>query len=335
MQARDLFKFIYQSAFGCEHMVLNFENSVRMIEEETKNVQSKTDMLTENLCGEYSRVSLEWQKTGLSEKTLAKLFMMSAKHEENGKNVLRELLDDAKELVKQGNTPFSEEEYSAELALWENEGFPAVRHSEKFRNTYAPSYRVVSNRFVPFLPLFCKIDSALENGNTFTLAIEGGSASGKSTLSEVLEEVYGCTVFHMDDFFLRPEQRTEERLSEIGGNVDRERFLSEVLVPLSERKPVMYRRFDCQSLEILSPQEIVPTSFTVVEGAYCMHPELSSYYDFSVFLDVSEECQTERIKIRNSPLLAKRFFEEWIPMERRYFEKMDIKNKCDMSVVID
>ncbi|MBQ8758231.1 MAG: hypothetical protein IJZ20_00890, partial [Clostridia bacterium] len=81
---------------------------------------------------------------------------------------------------------------------------------------------------MPFLPLFAKLDGMLLTGNV-RLAVEGGSASGKSTLGALLESVYDCTVFHMDDFFLRPEQRTPERFAEIGGNVDRERFLSEVL----------------------------------------------------------------------------------------------------------
>ena len=51
------------------------------------------------------------------------------------------------------------------------------------------------------------------------------AGSGKSVLGQLLSEVYSCNLFHMDDFFLRPEQRTAERLAEAGGNVDRERFL--------------------------------------------------------------------------------------------------------------
>lgn len=46
------------------------------------------------------------------------------------------------------------------------------------------------------------------------VAIEGGSASGKTTLGELLQNVYDCPVFHMDDFFLRPEQRTEARFTQ-------------------------------------------------------------------------------------------------------------------------
>ena len=54
----------------------------------------------------------------------------------------------------------------------------------------------------------------------------------------------------MDDFYLQPHQRTEERLAEPGGNVDRERFLQEVLIPLHEGHDAVYRVFDCQILAL-------------------------------------------------------------------------------------
>ena len=88
-----------------------------------------------------------------------------------------------------------------------------------------------------FLPLFEKIDILLQKGKV-NFAIEGGSGSGKSSLSKMLEERYDCNVFHMDDFFLRPEQRVPERFMEPGGNVDRERFLETVLLPLSKNETI-------------------------------------------------------------------------------------------------
>ena len=60
----------------------------------------------------------------------------------------------------------------------------------------------------------------------------------------------------MDDFFLRPEQRTPERYAEPGGNVDRERFLAEVLIPLRAGETVQYRRFDCSTFTVLPPKPI-------------------------------------------------------------------------------
>ena len=180
-----------------------------------------------------------------------------------------------------------------------------------------------------FSPLFNEIDCLLTSGRV-TVAIDGGSASGKTTLAELFKERYDCTVFHMDDFFLRPEQRTKERLSEAGGNVDRERFLSEVLIPLKQNSTVCYRKFNCSAMQLGEPVTVVPKKLTVIEGAYSMHPELAPYYDYSVFLKIDEEYQKERIMKRNSPELAKRFFDEWIPLENLYFEKMGVRERCNL-----
>ena len=185
----------------------------------------------------------------------------------------------------------------------------------------------------PFFELFAKIDKKLQNGRVI-LAIEGGSASGKTTLSKTLEENYDCTVFHMDDYFLRPEQRTPERFKEIGGNVDRERFLEEILIPLKNKKTVTYRPFDCSALSLCPPITVTPKKLVVIEGAYSMHKDLERFYDLSVFLNVSPELQKNRIEKRNSLPLAKRFFNEWIPLEKVYFEKTDVKNRCDLTILV-
>ena len=43
-------------------------------------------------------------------------------------------------------------------------------------------------------------------------AIDGRCGAGKTTLAAQLQRRFGWSVLHMDHFFLRPEQRTEERL---------------------------------------------------------------------------------------------------------------------------
>ena len=160
-------------------------------------------------------------------------------------------------------------------------------------------------------------------------------SGGKTTLGELLQNVYGCPVFHMDDFFLRPEQRTEARFAQPGGNVDRERFLEEVLIPLREGRPVDYRRFDCATFTIAPPQRIKAGTLNIVEGAYSMHPDLAPYYDLSVFLPISAEKQRERILKRNAPAHAKQFFDRWIPFEQRYFDALDVRNRCDLILSAD
>jgi uridine kinase len=178
-----------------------------------------------------------------------------------------------------------------------------------------------------------RIDALLAQKAFVIVAIDGKCTSGKTTLAAQLEEVYDCNVFHMDDFFLRPEQRTKERFAQPGGNIDKERFLDEVLLPLSRGEHVNYRRFDCSTFTLTEPVSVTQKRLTIIEGAYSMHPELAKYYDISVFLNISADLQKKRIEHRNSPQMAVRFFNEWIPMEIKYFEAFNIKDQCD--IVID
>ena len=333
MQIKDLFKFLYQSAFGCEHMISSPDKVKERIVSEFESIKTRDTDLVIPLDGDYSRVSLSWLDKRMSADTLGEIFTLSAKKEPDGIDLLKSKLEIARELIVDGALPFNINEFDNDVSAWMSDGFPAVSHSDLFRDTYLPSYRVISNRFVPFLPLLAELDKRLKQGSV-TLAIEGGSASGKSTLGAMLQQIYRCTLFHMDDFFLQPHQRTPDRFAEIGGNVDRERFLEEVLIPHSKGEDVAYRRFNCSTLELEEPVMCTQNILTVTEGAYSMHPDLADYYDFSVFLDISPEYQRKRILKRNSPEFARRFFNEWIPMEIRYFTETEVRDRCTMVIPI-
>ena len=332
-QINDLFKFLYQGAFGCEHMCGNTDNVLTFLKQEISNATATKSPDIVELDGEYFRLSTEYINKGLSPKTLAKLFILSAKTEKDGLASLKQKLEVAKVLILKGELPFNYNEFLNKLTLWEEQGFPPLHHSPEFRAQYNPSYRVISKKFLPLIPLLLKIDTALCQGS-LTLAIEGGSASGKTTLSETLEQIYDCTVFHMDDFFLRPEQRTKERLLIPGGNIDKERFLEEVLSPLKNGKSITYRPFNCSTMSLEPLITVKPKSLCVIEGAYSMHPDLRHFYDLSVFLETESSVQKKRILNRNTPSLAQRFFEQWIPLEETYFNAFDIKNCCDMAICL-
>ncbi len=334
LQIEDVFKYIFQSAFGCEHLVKDEEAAINYIKSEFSAMESTSIIPLEELDGEYSRASLSLLSDGMRAETLGKLFCLSAKNEPNGMDALICKLKIARDMVFDGELPFSADDFDRRMGEWSTSCYGAVHHSEIFRAKYNPHYRVISNRYAPFLPFFSEIDKLISKGRAI-IAIEGGSASGKTTLAGMLAEIYDCNVFHMDDFFLRPEQRTPERLSEVGGNVDKERFLSEVLIPLSENREVCFRRFDCSSQSLESPITVFPKRLVFVEGAYSMHPSLAKYYDFSLFLDIAPECQRERIFLRNSRQFAKRFFDEWIPLEILYFSETKIKDRCDMTISVN
>ena len=163
-----------------------------------------------------------------------------------------------------------------------------------------------------------RIEELLAQKDMVLIAIDGKCTSGKTTLAAALAEQYECNVFHMDDFFLRPEQRTEERFAEPGGNVDYERFQEEVLIPLKAGREFAYRPFDCKSFTLAAPVHVTPKRLNIVEGTYSHHPCFGEPYDWKLLLSVDDETQRRRI-LRRPEGLHRRFFEEWIPMENRYF----------------
>ena len=166
-----------------------------------------------------------------------------------------------------------------------------------------------------------KIDELLMQKDIVIVAIDGKCTSGKTTLAAKLAEIYDCNVFHMDDFFLRPEQRTPERFAEVGGNVDYERFKEEILIPLQDGKQFSYRPFDCSTFTLANPVTVIPKQLNIIEGTYSHHPYFGNPYDLKVMLTVAPELQRERI-LQRPAFLHQRFFEQWIPMENRYFESL-------------
>ena len=174
-----------------------------------------------------------------------------------------------------------------------------------------------------------QIDTLLEENNLVIVAIDGKCTSGKTTLASKLAEIYDCNVFHMDDFFLRPEQRTPERFAEVGGNVDYERFQEEVLLPLKSGKAFSYRPFDCSTFTLSAPVIVAPKKLNIIEGTYSHHPYFGTPYDLKIMLTVDDETQRQRV-LERPAFLHKRFFEEWIPMENRYFEVFKISDQSEI-----
>ncbi len=174
-----------------------------------------------------------------------------------------------------------------------------------------------------------KINS-LQKSNAI-VAIDGRCGAGKTTLATQLSEHMDCNVIHMDDFFLRPEQRTAERLNTSGGNVDHERFLREVLIPLSENTAFSYQPYSCRAQALGEAVYITPKPVTIIEGSYSCHPNLCDYYDLRIFADVSPDEQIKRITARNGDDV-KMFIKKWIPLEEKYFAEFNVKGNSNIVV---
>ena len=155
-------------------------------------------------------------------------------------------------------------------------------------------------------PLLNRIEELMSQQALILIAIDGSCTAGKTTLAELLWEQYDCNIFHMDDFFLRPEQRTPERYAEVGGNVDYERFAEEVLIPLKTGVPFSYRPFDCSTFTLAAPVSVTPKKLNIIEGTYSLHPYFSDPYTLKILLHVSPQLQRQRILER--PAFLHRYF---------------------------
>ncbi len=176
------------------------------------------------------------------------------------------------------------------------------------------------------------INSLLVSHDHIIAAIDGRCASGKTTLAAGLQKEFFCNVFHMDDFFLRPEQRTCERLEQPGGNVDYERFLKEVLLPLKSGRSFSYQPYCCKTGQMAEPVQVSACEVNIVEGSYSCHPALWEHYDLHIFLDISPQEQMRRIVLRNGEEAAQRFKTLWIPLEEKYFKEFDIASACEIRL---
>lgn len=173
-----------------------------------------------------------------------------------------------------------------------------------------------------------KIDELLKEKEFVIVAIDGCAASGKTTLAKKLQLHYNCEIVKMDHFFLPPQKRTVERLNTPGGNIDYERFKTEVIDNLGSS--FFYQIFNCSLMRLDSDVYIKKGRLIIIEGSYSLHPYFGKYYDLSIFLDIDNDLQIERIKNRDGEVLLKMFVDKWIKYEQNYHKTFSIKQKVDI-----
>lgn len=180
--------------------------------------------------------------------------------------------------------------------------------------------------------LIRKIEELLDQKEQILIGIDGDSGSGKSTIAGLIKDALDGNLIHMDDFFLQPKQRTAERLSEPGGNVDYERVSVEVLEKIKSNNEFTYGKFECESMTITKQITIDWKPLNIIEGVYSLHPALIEFYDYKIFLKVKPETQETRIFERNGKEALEVFKDRWIPMEKLYFQTYSIEKAVDLVI---
>ena len=333
MMPLDVAKMCYQAAMGAEHLMSDVAAAKRYFETELDAVDPREGELYECLSDDICRVDLgAWKAMSMPAEWLFNMFVGTATVMRGGKDVLEHYLDDAESVLNDMTLEFSALEWRDFLEKYRAAGLPSVHHSNHYRQSERPAYRIVDREFLSCLPILNAAKLIKDRTEVKVIAIDGRAASGKTTLADKLSLIMNAEVIRMDDFFLPTSLRATERLEEAGGNIHYERFCEEVLPGLKQKDSFGYGVFDCGIMEISGERVINESEWRIVEGSYSHHPKFGNYADLRVFCAVSKEEQMKRILTRNGEKLAARFENEWIPMEEKYFNAFKIRESADLVI---
>lgn len=325
MEPQDYGKLAYQNHFGPEHMIWDKEEVLRRLREEWASISPEQpgrgpEGIGSGMCRFY--LNHEPEKD-IAAEVLGELFCRTAKEYSTTAEGLEDKLSALEKLPVSG--------MHAWLEGYRGMGCPPVRHSETYRNAYHPHYRLLKNEYAAVFPALLETAKLLKQQGRAVVAIDGRCGSGKSTLARLMEQVFACNVFHMDDFYLPVPKRAENWLEIPGGNMDLKRFREEVLAPVFSGQAVDYRPFDCGRGAYASSVRIAPAALTVIEGSYSHHPELGGQYDLKLFVTCEKQEQLRRLKRREGDYFPA-FERLWMPLEEQYIRLCGVENSGVLTV---
>ncbi len=146
------------------------------------------------------------------------------------------------------------------------------------------------------------------------IAIDGRCCAGKTALAREFAKTADCNIFKTDDFY----PPFSDRACEEKANIDAQRFLDEVILPLKAGREVLYKPFNCKKGDFEEAVKIPFKNISVIEGCYSLHPLLRAYYTHSFFITINKEAQQARLKAREGSRAAV-FNAVWIKKEEDYF----------------
>ena len=151
MEPTDAVKLIYQNEFGGGHLIKDTSACLNFLRQEYDATPQKSNFpLIEEIGNGFVRVNLAaLNHSGLSVAELGDAFLQSAAQYHGSRDSFRRKLSILVEMTQHGKMPFSADALQTYLEEYEKAGFPSVSHSEVYRNTYCPAYRVVLKDHLP------------------------------------------------------------------------------------------------------------------------------------------------------------------------------------------
>ncbi|MBP1583586.1 MAG: (d)CMP kinase [Victivallales bacterium] len=323
LQAEDVQELCERAAYGPGRVSASAAKQQFMEEYKSLPVEDlrAEPPIFEIISPDFMRIDLRaWKASQMPAEWLFNMYLASIKDFEDSNDVWSKNVEEALEVLD------GERKYN-----FVKRHLSSIYHPRQAKSFLPPSYRlVVSTRFLHALPVLVRCAALADTETVKVIAIDGRSASGKTTLAKQLAQILSADVVQMDDFFLPLALRTEKRYQEAGGNVHYERFAEEVLPHLRQPGPFSYRQFDCSTMGYGESKRLQGSSWRIVEGAYSLHPKFGDYADLKIFYDISPEEQMRRITLRNGKEKAEVFRNRWIPLEENYINQTDVISRADL-----
>jgi hypothetical protein len=152
LQMQDLYKLTYQAAMGNEHLMSDTAMVRKYLLEEFAAVDSSsTEPSIEYLTTDSSiaRINLRpFKAKNRNPESLFQVMLKTASLVRPSLETLRRFWGDVESLAEEGKIPFKKKDLRSYFQTLEEQGFPAVSHSQTVENIYRPAYRIIAGKKV-------------------------------------------------------------------------------------------------------------------------------------------------------------------------------------------
>jgi uridine kinase len=164
-----------------------------------------------------------------------------------------------------------------------------------------------------------------KNGKFYLVAIDGRGGSGKTTLSNLLQDVLPeFVLLHGDDYF----EPASDGIA--WGYFNDKRFVEDVVKPLATGENFTYRPYDWHAEPHISSQKITVDQGLVLERGYSF--DLPLNWDLKIWVETPREACLERGLEREHMEVekSKKAWAVWQKAEDVYIDKLKSQETADL-----
>ena len=148
MQPRDAVKLIYQNEFGGGHLIRDEQACLNYLRQEYASAEKDpTAALYEDIGNGIVRINLAAVKPEDLEQLGRDFIRSAAKHKGTLDSFLNKL-EVLRILTAEGVFAFDLDALNTYLSEYKAAGYPAVSHSEQYRQAYKSAYRIIRNAYL-------------------------------------------------------------------------------------------------------------------------------------------------------------------------------------------